>query len=79
MGDDVLNHMREVIGVGKFVHVYNSVRQEVKNLRESRKRAEKIKVLVDPERNAKRKMRMNVKRQAQKRRKISEYKARQGF
>ncbi|KAH9571646.1 hypothetical protein CY35_02G105300 [Sphagnum magellanicum] len=79
MGDDVLNHVREVIGVGKFVHVYNSVRQEVKNLRENRKRAEKIKVLVDPERNAKRKMRMNVKRQAQKRRKISEYKARQGF
>lgn len=79
MGDDVLNHVREVIGVGKFVHVYNSVRQGVKNMRESRKRAEKIKVLVDPERNAKRKMRMNVKRQAQKRRKISEYKARQGF
>ncbi|CAM6068321.1 unnamed protein product [Sphagnum tenellum] len=79
MGDDVLNHLREVIGVGKFVHVYNSVRQEVKNLRENRKRAEKIKVLVDPERNAKRKMRMNVKRQAHKRRKISEYKARQGF
>ncbi|BBN08979.1 U3 small nucleolar RNA-associated protein 20 [Marchantia polymorpha subsp. ruderalis] len=70
LGSEVLNQLREVVGTGKFVNVYNSVRESVKENRDKRKTAQKISVLVDPERNAKRKIKMSAKRQAQKKRKV---------
>ena len=78
-GDLVLNELRELLGVTEFVQVYNNVRQRVKDLREKRKRVQKLNVLVDPERSAKRKIRLNQKRQAQKKRKIIDFKRQRGF
>ncbi|KAG0630923.1 hypothetical protein M758_1G214100 [Ceratodon purpureus] len=78
-GDEVLNELRGLLGVNEFVQVYNNVRQGVKDLREKRKRAQKLNVLVDPERNAKRKIRLNHKRQAQKKRKIIDSKRKRGL
>lgn len=78
-GDEVLNELRGLLGVSEFVQVYNDVRQRVKDLREKRKRAQKLNVLVDPERNAKRKIKLNQKRRAQKKRKIVDSKRQRGF
>jgi U3 small nucleolar RNA-associated protein 20 len=78
-GDEVLNELRASLGVTEFVQAYNTVRQGVKDLREKRKRAQKLNVLVDPERNAKRKIRLNQKRQAQKKRKILDSKRQRGL
>jgi len=78
-GDEVLNELRGLLGVNEFVQAYNSVRQRVKDLQEKRKRAQKLNVLVDPERNAKRKIRLNQKRQAQKKRKIVDLKRQRGL
>lgn len=75
----MLNELRELLGVNEFVQVYNNVRQRVKDLREKRKRAQKLNVLVDPERNAKRKIKLNLKRQAQKKRKIIDSKRQRGL
>lgn len=79
LGDEVLSGLRELLGVNEFVQVYNNVRQRVKDVREKRKRAQKLNVLVDPERNAKRKIRLNQKRQAQKKRKIIDSKRQRGL
>lgn len=79
LGDEVLSGLRELLGVNEFVQVYNNVRQRVKDVREKRKRAQKLNVLVDPERNAKRKLRLNQKRQAQKKRKIIDSKRQRGL
>ncbi|KAG6556135.1 hypothetical protein Mapa_002076 [Marchantia paleacea] len=70
LGSEVLNQLRGILGTGKFVNAYNSVREWVKQNRDKRKTAKKISVLVDPERNAKRKIKMSGKRQAQKKRKV---------
>lgn len=78
-GDQVLNDLRELLGVNEFVQVFNTVRQGVKDLREKRKRAQKLNVLLDPERNAKRKIRLNRKRQAQKKRKLVDSKRQRGL
>ncbi|CAM6096312.1 unnamed protein product [Calypogeia fissa] len=79
LGDEVLDQLRELIGVAKFVNIYNTVREKGKENRDKRKQAQKISVLVDPERNAKRKIKMSAKRQAQKKRKIIQGKVQMGL
>jgi U3 small nucleolar RNA-associated protein 20 len=79
LGDEVLDQLREKIGVAKFVDMYNTVRETGKSNREKRKQAQKISVLVDPERNAKRKIKLGAKRQAQKKRKITKEKVQMGL
>ncbi|KAJ7564585.1 hypothetical protein O6H91_02G024400 [Diphasiastrum complanatum] len=71
-GEEVLTHLREIVGVEKFLQVYNIIRQSVKERRENRKRSQKITVLVDPERHTKRKLHLIAKRRAQKKRKLGE-------
>jgi U3 small nucleolar RNA-associated protein 20 len=63
--------LRDLIGVEKFVEVYNSVRKEVKAKREFRKQAEKLVAVNDPARHAKRKLRMASKHRDHKKRKIT--------
>ncbi|KAM0879606.1 hypothetical protein ACQ4PT_034126 [Festuca glaucescens] len=63
--------LRDLIGVEKFVEVYNSVRKDVKAKREFRKQAEKLVAVNDPARHAKRKLRMASKHRDHKRRKIT--------
>ncbi|KAL6615458.1 hypothetical protein ACP70R_037728 [Stipagrostis hirtigluma subsp. patula] len=70
MAEGVRDKLRDRIGVEKFVEVYNMVRKGMKQKRESRKQAEKIVAAVDPERHAKRKLRVSAKHREHKRRKI---------
>ena len=69
VSENTLNHIKEVIGTGEFVRAYNEVRQMTKDIREDRRRTKKLRVLVDPEGNARRKIKLNTKRQAQKKKK----------
>lgn len=62
--------LRNLIGVEKFVEVYNSVRKDLKAKRESRKQAEKLVAAVDPARHAKRKLRIAAKHRDHKKRKV---------
>ena len=63
--------LRDLIGVEKFVEVYNGVRKELKAKRELRKQGEKLVAAVNPERHAKRKLRMAAKHRDHKKRKIT--------
>ena len=78
VGEEIVAHLREVVGVPAFVRVYQNVRQEVKERQEGRRKAAKILALVDPEKTAKRKLRMSAKRQVQKKRKIAAFKRARG-
>jgi hypothetical protein len=69
IAENALNHIKEVIGTAEFVQAYNKVRQIAKDIREDRRRTKKLRVLVDPEGNARRKMKLNTKRQVQKKKK----------
>lgn len=62
-----------MVGTGNSVQVYNEIRQMIKNTREERTRAKKLRVLVDPEGHAKRKLKLTAKRQAQKKKKKIEF------
>ncbi|KAL2629925.1 hypothetical protein R1flu_014611 [Riccia fluitans] len=79
LGVEVLNKLREVLGASRFVNAYNAAREKVKESRDKRKIAQKISVLVDPERNAKRKLNKSAKRQIQKKRKIIHEKRSRGL
>eukprot|EP01018_Ginkgo_biloba_P014752 Gb_15720 [translate_table: standard] len=68
LADEVLSHMKDIMGVENFVQAYNSVRQKLKAKRDKRKQVEKIAALVNPVRHAQRKIKLSGKRQAQKKR-----------
>ncbi|KAL6881997.1 hypothetical protein ACP4OV_011469 [Aristida adscensionis] len=70
LAESVRDKLRDRIGVEKFVEVYNSVRKGMKQKRESRKQSQKIVAATDPERHAKRKLRVAAKHREHKRRKI---------
>eukprot|EP00897_Mesotaenium_endlicherianum_P002352 jgi/Mesen1/2144/ME000152S01235 len=78
LGEEVMAHIREAVGVSTFVHMYNAARRDVRAQRETRKTAEKISALVDPERSAQKKRRLTEKRQATKRKKVEAYKRHRG-
>lgn len=58
------------MGIENFVRVYAQIRKDLKQRREKRKRDEKLVAVVDPARDAKRKLRIAAKNRANKRRKI---------
>uniref|UniRef100_A0A0D9V2B9 Uncharacterized protein n=1 Tax=Leersia perrieri TaxID=77586 RepID=A0A0D9V2B9_9ORYZ len=70
LADSVRDKLSDLIGTEKFVEVYNSVRKDLKQKRESRKQSEKLIAAVDPARHAKRKLRIAAKHREHKRRKI---------
>lgn len=78
LAEEVMEHLRSAVGVREFVSAFNSVREKMKKRRESRKIAGKIAALVDPESTARRKLKLSAKRQAQKKRKIQEFKRQRG-
>lgn len=78
LADDVLCHMKDIMGVESFVQAYNLVRQKVKATRDKRKKIEKIAAVVNPMRHAQKKMKLTGKRQAQKKKKILKNKIRRG-
>lgn len=54
-----------------YVRVLSEIRKTLKEKRDKRKQAEKIMAVVDPMRNAKRKLRIAEKHRAHKKRKIT--------
>ncbi|GBG42016.1 hypothetical protein CBR_g75372, partial [Chara braunii] len=73
LAEEVLGHIRSVVGVSEFVTIYNSVRQSVKVRRDKRKQVQAIEKLVAPEAAARRKIKLGVKKQERKKRKIDEH------
>ncbi|XP_022025733.1 small subunit processome component 20 homolog isoform X2 [Helianthus annuus] len=66
----VRDSIRDVIEAQNFSKVYNSIRKNLKAKRDKRKQGEKIMAVVNPERNAKRKLRIAAKHKVNKKRKI---------
>ncbi|XP_073124564.1 uncharacterized protein [Henckelia pumila] len=69
LAHEVRESIRVITG-NHFIHVYNLVRKNLKGKRDKRKQDEKIMAVVNPERNAKRKLRIAAKHRNNKRRKI---------
>lgn len=61
-----------------FVEVYSEIRRSLKNKREKRNREEKLIAVVNPERNAKRELRLASKNKANKRRRMTSMKFSRG-
>ncbi|KAL3835007.1 hypothetical protein ACJIZ3_009743 [Penstemon smallii] len=70
LAQDVGESIRDIIGMQNFVQVYSQIRKNLKVKRDKRKQEEKIMAVVNPVRNAKRKLRIAAKHQANKKRKI---------
>ncbi|XP_057768678.1 uncharacterized protein LOC130988750 [Salvia miltiorrhiza] len=71
---EVSESIRDIIGVQNFVQIYSKIRKNIKAKRDKRKQAEKVMAVVNPTRNAKRKLRIAAKHQAYKKRKITSMK-----
>lgn len=70
MARDISEKVRNVLGSQNYVQVYNQIRKDLKAKRDKRKKEEKLMAVVNPMRNAKRKLRMAAKHRAHKKRKI---------
>ncbi|CAK9178916.1 unnamed protein product [Ilex paraguariensis] len=65
--------IRNTIGMQNFVQVYSQIRKNLKAKRDKRKHEEKLMAVVNPMRNAKRKLRIAAKHRANKKRKITTF------
>ncbi|KAF8097526.1 hypothetical protein N665_0286s0035 [Sinapis alba] len=75
LAEEVRDSIRDnTLGNQLFVEVYSEIRKSMRNKREKRKREEKTMAVVNPERNAKRKLRIASKHKANKRRKMTSMK-----
>ncbi|KAI3837631.1 hypothetical protein MKX03_029756 [Papaver bracteatum] len=74
MAADVLKKIKDIIGDDSYVRVCNEIRKNLKAKRDKRKNIEKVMAVVNPMRNAKRKLRVNAKHRANKKRKIMKMK-----
>lgn len=70
LAQEVCDRLREMLGIQTFVQVYSEIRKTLKAKRDKRKQEEKIMAVVDPMRNAKRKLRIAAKHRAHKKRKM---------
>ncbi|XP_010257842.1 PREDICTED: small subunit processome component 20 homolog [Nelumbo nucifera] len=70
LAEEVRESMRGTLGAENFVHVYNQIRKNLKEKRDKRKQEEKLMAVINPVRNAKRKLRLAAKHRAHKKRKI---------
>lgn len=68
--EKVRKKMQDKLGTQNFVQVYNQLRHDLGEKRFKRKQDEKLMAVVNPVRNAKRKMRVSAKHQVHKKRKI---------
>lgn len=67
---EVSESIRDIIGVQNFVQIYSQIRKNIKAKRDKRKQGEKVMAVVNPERNAKRKLRLAAKHRDHKKRKM---------
>lgn len=70
VAEGVRGSISNVIGMQSFVQIYSHIRKNIKSKRDKRKREEKVIAVVNPMRNAKRKLRIAEKHKAHKKRKM---------
>lgn len=70
LAQEALKTIRDVLGTNNFAQIYNQIRKNLKAKREKRKREEKVMAVVNPMRNAKRKLRLASKNKANKKRRV---------
>ncbi|CAN4120834.1 unnamed protein product [Withania somnifera] len=70
MAEEVRGSISNVIGMQSFVQIYSHIRKSIKSKRDKRKQEEKVIAVVNPMRNAKRKLRIAEKHKAHKKRKM---------
>ncbi|KAL1222676.1 hypothetical protein V5N11_004427 [Cardamine amara subsp. amara] len=71
LADEVRDSIRDKsLGSQMFVQVYSEIQKSLEAKREKRKREEKLMAVVNPERNAKRKLKLASKNKANKKRRI---------
>ncbi|KAK1375649.1 DRIM domain-containing protein [Heracleum sosnowskyi] len=70
LAQDVCESIQSTIGTQNFVQVYSQIRKQLKAKRDKRKQEEKLMAVVNPMRNAKRKLRVAAKHRANKKRKV---------
>lgn len=70
MAEEVRGSISNVIGMQSFVQIYSHIRKNIKSKRDKRKQEEKVIAVVNPMRNAKRKLRIAEKHKAHKKRKM---------
>ncbi|KAL5994511.1 hypothetical protein ACLOJK_024564 [Asimina triloba] len=68
--EDVCDCIKKILGTENYVQVYNMIRKNLKVKRDKRKQEEKLMAVVNPMRNAKRKLRIAAKHRTHKRQKI---------
>ncbi|XP_061369187.1 uncharacterized protein LOC133312060 isoform X1 [Gastrolobium bilobum] len=70
LAEDTSGKVENILGTQNFVEVYNLIRKNRKLKRNKRKQEEKLMAVINPMRNAKRKLRITAKHRANKKRKI---------
>ncbi|XP_043711476.1 U3 small nucleolar RNA-associated protein 20-like [Telopea speciosissima] len=70
LAEEVRENIQRQLGNESFVRVYNEIRRTLKAKSDKRKQEEKLVVVINPMRNAKRKLRLAAKHSARKKRKI---------
>nr|GMC68346.1 small subunit processome component 20 homolog [Ipomoea batatas] len=70
LAQEVCESIRDVLGMQSFVQVYSQIRKKLKAKRDRRNQEEKLMAVINPMRNAKRKLRIAAKHKANKKRKI---------
>ncbi|KAI4344960.1 hypothetical protein L6164_012132 [Bauhinia variegata] len=70
LAEDTCRKIEKILGTQNFVKTYNLIRTKLKAKRDKRKQEEKIMAVINPVRNAKRKLRISAKHRANKKRKI---------
>ena len=70
LAQEVSERLRKMLGIQSFVQVYSEIRKSIKAKRDKRRQEEKIMAVVNPMRNAKRKLRIAAKHRDHKKRKI---------
>lgn len=70
LAQDVCESIQSIMGTQNFVQVYSQVRKQLKAKRDKRKQEEKLMAVINPMRNAKRKLRVAAKNRANKKRKV---------
>ncbi|XP_031259480.1 small subunit processome component 20 homolog isoform X1 [Pistacia vera] len=70
LAQEVSDSIRNTVGSQNFVQIYNEIRKNLKQKRDKRKQEEKVMAVVNPVRNAKRKLRIAAKHRVNKKRKM---------
>jgi U3 small nucleolar RNA-associated protein 20 len=72
LGEQVLAHLRELVGADTLLAAYNAAREGVKKVRGERKQKAALRAMVDPEAAAKRRLANSARKAVGKARKIEE-------